>query len=477
MRLLSLPISKTYKLTQPSLLQSLFDEQERRPLTVAELNAQVKRELEKSFSNVWVEGEITNFTGAKSGHWYFSLNGDGAQIKACCFKSTNWKIRFKPSNGLTVRVRGKLNIYEPRGAMQLSVESLEPVGEGALRVAFEQIKAKLEAEGLFAAELKRKLPLLPKRVGVVTSPTGAAYHDILTVLTRRTRSVSIVLIPTRVQGENSGEEIREAVLFANRFNQRATREQQIDVLIVGRGGGSSEDLWAFNEERLARAIRESRIPIISAVGHEVDFTICDFVADLRAATPSAAAEMVATCEEQLVDHIESSTESLWQAIEHRLLETMHRFQALSLSPVFVEFPNTVDDRKCDVDTLIVRAGSAMKDLHDRIAKQLTRIETQLTPLSVTSKLGAGKTRLALLNEKQRSAIKRAHNTGTESLALAARSLNAMSPLAVLHRGYSITVKSSGEVVRDAKSVARGDKLNVRLAKGKLRTEVLSVEHE
>src|SRR6476620_9126194 len=330
-------------------------------MTVAELNAQVKRDLERGFANVWVEGEITNFAGAKSGHWYFSLNGEGSQIKACCFKSSNWKIRFKPSNGLTVRVRGKLTVYEPRGEYQLMVESLEPVGEGALRVAYEQIRARLETEGLFAPTLKRKLPLLPRRVGVVTSPSGAAYHDILTVLTRRARSVSIVLIPTRVQGDNSGEEIREAVLFANRYNTRVGVNERIDVLIVGRGGGSSEDLWAFNEERLARAIRDSAIPVISAVGHEVDFTICDFVADLRAATPSAAAEMVAACEDQLVDLIDSRTDDLWQAMEHKMLESMHAYQTFSLSSVFIEFPNSIEDLKCDIDTLLTRAHDAVDD--------------------------------------------------------------------------------------------------------------------
>jgi exodeoxyribonuclease VII large subunit len=464
-------------LTQPSLLQSLFDEQERRPLTVAELNAQVKRELEKGFANVWVEGEITNFTGAKSGHWYFSLNGDGSQIKACCFKNTNWRIKFKPSNGLKVRVRGKLSVYEPRGEYQLSVESLEPVGEGALRVAFEQIKAKLETEGLFAPTLKRTLPLLPKRVGVVTSPTGAAYHDILTVLTRRTRSVSIVLIPTRVQGENSGEEIREAVLFANRYNQRAPIERRIDVLIVGRGGGSSEDLWAFNEERLARAIRESKIPVISAVGHEVDFTICDFVADLRAATPSAAAELVAACEEQLVDLIDSKTDDIWQAMEHRMLESMHRYQALSLSPVFIEFPNSIDDLKCDVDSWLTRAGDAFEEIHKRVANRLSRIETQLTPLSVTSKLNSAKTRLALLDEKQRSGVSRASKRASERLALGMTSLDALSPLSVMKRGYSITQKRSGEIVRDAAAVGPGDELDIRLANGRLKAEVIKVNEE
>lgn len=444
---------------------------------MAELNAHVKRELEKGFSTVWVEGEITNFTGAKSGHWYFSLNGEGAQVRACCFKQTNWRIRFKPSNGLTVRVRGKLTVYEPRGEMQISVESLEPVGEGALRVAFEQIKSKLEAEGLFAPTLKRKLPLLPRRVGVVTSATGAAYHDILTVLTRRTRSVSVVLIPTRVQGENAGEEIREAVLFANRFNHRVKPDQRIDVLIVGRGGGSSEDLWAFNEERLARAIRESKIPVISAVGHEVDFTICDFIADLRAATPSAAAELVAACEEQLIDFIGAKADDLWQAMSHKLLEAVHRLQGLSLSPVFIEFPNSLEDLKCDVDSLATRARDAFTEIHKKAETRLDRIETQLSPLKLSSKLGSARTRLALLDEKQRVAVRRAVETSSERLALGMRSLDTMSPLAVMKRGYSITQKRSGEIVRDAASVKSGESIDIKLAKGTLKAEVLKTESE
>jgi len=464
-------------LTQPSLLQSLFDEQERRPLTVAELNAQVKRELERGFANVWVEGEITNFNRHSSGHWYFSLNGAGAQIKAACFKGTNWRVRFKPSNGLSVRVRGRVTIYEQSGGMQLLVDSLEPVGEGALLVAFEQIKAKLEAEGLFAEELKRRLPMLPRRVGVVTSSDGDAYHDILNVLTRRTRSVSITLIPTRVQGENAGEEIRAAILFANRHNQSVSMEKRIDVLIVGRGGGSSEDLWSFNEERLARAIRESKIPVISAVGHERDFTICDFVSDLRAPTPSAAAELVAACEEQLGELIRSRTDDLRQTIRHKVLELGSRFQSAELSPVFNDFPNSIDDLKCDVDELLSRAREAFAEIHDRVSTRLDRVETQLSPLPLSSKVGSAKTKLALFDEKQRSAIRGIFKEGHERLGLNMASLDALSPLSVMKRGYSITQKVSGEIVRDADLVGAGEKLNIRLAKGVLNAEVLSKENE
>jgi exodeoxyribonuclease VII large subunit len=464
-------------LSQQSLLQSLFDEQERRPLTVAELNAQVRRELERGFTNVWVEGEITNFTSHRSGHWYFSLNGDGAQIRACCYKSSNWRIRFKPSNGLTVRVRGRLTVYEPRGEMQLLVESLEPVGEGALQVAFEQIRAKLDAEGLFADGLKRKLPLLPRRVGVVTSADGAAYHDILNVITRRTRSVSIVLVPTRVQGENAGEEIRKAVLFANRYNTRVSMNQQIDVLIVGRGGGSSEDLWAFNEERLARTIRESQIPVISAVGHQVDFTICDFVADLRAATPSAAAEIVAACEEHLTQIIDSRSRDLEQAMAHKMLALSHDYTELKLSPVFVEFPNRIERLRGDVDDLRERLDDGVSTMIERHSTKLDRFRSQLSPVALTSKLGTVRTAVAVINEKQIASMLRILNRASERLALGMASLDALSPLSVMKRGYSITQKQSGEVVHDVAAVKEGEKLDIRLAKGRLKTEVVSRETE
>ncbi|HLA96421.1 MAG TPA: exodeoxyribonuclease VII large subunit, partial [Pyrinomonadaceae bacterium] len=278
------------------LLRSLFEEEERRPATVSELNSDIRVALERSFASVWVEGEITNFHQAVSGHWYFSLTDGDSFIKAACFKGTNFRIRFMPFDGLQVRVRGRLTVYEPRGEYQLMVESLEPVGEGALTVAFEQIKAKLQKEGLFEQDLKRPLPPFPRKVGIVTSPTGAAVHDIVTVLERRARSISVVILPTLVQGEFAGGQIAAAIRLANEFNLTADDTAKIDVLIVGRGGGSAEDLWAFNEEVVARAIRASLIPVISAVGHEVDFTIADFVADVRAATPSAAAEIVAMAE-------------------------------------------------------------------------------------------------------------------------------------------------------------------------------------
>jgi exodeoxyribonuclease VII large subunit len=263
-------------MSQP-LFSALFDETERRPMTVSQLTNAIRTALESRFASVWVEGEISNFKAHSSGHWYFTIKDPNAQLRAKCFRSSNQRIRFKPTDGLHVRARGKLTVYPPRGEYELVVETLDPVGAGALRIAFEQLRDRLQAEGLFAKELKRPLPVFPRRVGIVTSPTGAAIRDMLNVISRRTQTVNVLLSPARVQGDNAGPDIARAIRLLNQHHERAVREgrekDRIDVLIVGRGGGSTEDLWAFNTEEVARAIRSSAIPVISAVGHETDFTI------------------------------------------------------------------------------------------------------------------------------------------------------------------------------------------------------------
>lgn len=457
------------------LLQSLFDERERRPLTISELNAEVKKEIELRFSSVWVEGEIVNFVEAHSGHWYFTLHDGDSQLKAACYRGSNWKIRFKPFDGLQVRVRGKLSLYEPRGEYQILVESLEPVGEGALKVAFEQIKLKLGKERLFDEEYKRPLPLFPRRVGVITSPNGAAFHDILNVLSRRTRSVSIVLIPTRVQGEMAGEEIRQAVILANKFNETAPEKEKIDVLIVGRGGGSAEDLWAFNEERLAREIRASQIPVISAVGHEIDWTIADLVADVRAATPSAAAEMVAEREDSLEAFILQRTQDLFQLIGYKILQMKTDLQELALSPVFTEFPQTIKDRQYEIEDFQERLIDALGGKLKVQSKKLEAVVSSLSPIKLASKLNEKKTRLAVLEQKNQNAIQNIRDAKDEKLKIKAASLNALSPLAVLSRGFSIAETASGEILRDAEKINLGDEVKILLSRGKLKTKVLSIE--
>src|SRR5437588_9511991 len=324
-------------MSQP-LLASLFDETERRPISVSELTMQIRGALEKRFASVWVEGEISNFRAHSSGHWYFTLKDEFAQLKSACYRSSNQRIRFRLEDGMQVRARGRLSVYEQKGEYQLVVESLEPVGAGALQLAFEQTKQRLQAEGLFAPELKRAIPIFPPRVGVVTSASGAAIRDILNVIARRTRTVHILLAAARVQGEDASHEIVRAIRFLNDHHQRALRDGDldaaIDVMIVGRGGGSIEDLWAFNEEAVARAIRNSTIPVISAVGHETDFTIADFVADLRPATASAAAEVVAAHESELCARLGSLTAPLARSIQYRISGARNEVQELALSNAF-----------------------------------------------------------------------------------------------------------------------------------------------
>jgi exodeoxyribonuclease VII large subunit len=453
------------------LLASLFDIAEREPLSVSELNADIRGVIERSFSRVWVEGEITNFHIAASGHWYFSLTDGDSFIKAACFKGQNYRIRFKPFDGLQVRVRGRITIYEQRGEYQLLVESLTPVGEGALTVAYEQIKAKLLKEGLFDESLKRPLPAFPRKVGVVTSPSGAAIHDIVTVLERRARSVNIVLLPTLVQGERAGEQIAAAIGLANEFNANVAPSEQIDVLIVGRGGGSAEDLWAFNEEIVARAIRASAIPVISAVGHEVDFTIADMAADFRAATPSAAAEIVAQAESEIHDLLRRRSNELIQNISFRMLHAKTDLQSLAMAPVFSEFPATIRDNKYRVDSLVQDSHGALHQTVKTGADRLRQLSLRLSPVGLASNLGEVRRRFALIEQRAISNAVGLTVGREQKLNLLMTKLDAISPLKVLDRGFSITQNSEGNIIRDAAAVQVGDVLKIRLTHGNIEANV------
>ncbi len=420
-------------MNQP-LFNALFDETERRPLTVSQLTNSIRIALESRFVSVWVEGEISNFKDHSSGHWYFTLKDENAQLRAKCFRSTNTRIRFRPANGLKVRARGKLSVYAPRGEYELVVDALDPVGAGALRIAFEQLRDRLQKEGLFAKELKRPLPVFPRRVGVVTSPTGAAIRDILNVISRRTRTVHVLFSPAKVQGESAGPDIARAIRWINLYHEQALREGRqadlVDVLIVGRGGGSTEDLWAFNQEEVARAIRKSAIPVISAVGHETDFTIADFAADLRAATPSAAAEIVAAREDQICSALNNMGRQLVRLTRFHIVNLRARVQEQALSHAFDE-------------------------VKSRLAKARARLDS------------ATNTCDAIIDAKVQD--------GRERLALAAASLDALSPLGVLQRGYAIAQDASGKLVSDAAMVKPGDEVTVRLAKGKLGTRIERIE--
>ena len=434
------------------LLQTLFDLEERRPWTVSELNAQVRASVERGFASVWVEGEVVNFLRASSGHWYFNLNDGTAQVKCVCWKGTNFKVRFQPQNGITVRVRGRLTFWEAKGELKLTVDSLEPSGEGALRAAFEQIKATLEREGLFAPELKRPLPFFPRKVGVVTSQTGAAYHDIVTVLTRRARSVGIVLAAAQVQGEGAADSIRRAVVNLNRFNKTLAEHDRIDVLIIGRGGGSAEDLWAFNDEQLARTIRSSAIPVISAVGHEIDWTICDLIADERAATPSAAAEMVAAREEDIIAGLRAGQDRLMNVVEYTMLDLAGRLRDA-------------------VGGLQMSFSGVLQNANGRYAS----IAVRMSPATLNAKTAQGRNDLSRLDQRGATAIEKMFKAKAEAVNLGMAKLDALSPLGVLTRGYSITQTADGRILRDPETVKPGDKLKIQLERGKLDAEVLRSE--
>ena len=420
-------------MNQP-LFNALFDEEERKPLTVSQLTNSIRISLESRFPSVWVEGEISNFKDHSSGHWYFTLKDSNAQLRAKCFRSTNTRIRFRPVNGLHVRARGKLSVYAPRGEYELVVDALDPVGAGALQIAFDQLRDRLQAEGLFAKELKRPLPVFPRRVGIVTSPTGAAIRDILNVISRRTRTVHVLFSPAKVQGDSAGPSIARAIQFINQYHERALREGRtadlVDVLIVGRGGGSTEDLWAFNQEEVARAIRKSTIPVISAVGHETDFTIADFVSDLRAPTPSAAAELVAAHEDQICSALDQLGRQMNRLMRFRIVDLRSRVQKQALSHAFDEVKSHLRDARRRFDAASTACNDAM--------------ETSL-------------------------------QDARERLGLAAASLDALSPLAVLHRGYAIAQDASGKPLREAAAVKAGDEVRVRLSKGRLNTRVEAIE--
>lgn len=457
------------------LFAALFDETERRALTVSELNADIKSSLEVKFSNVWVEGEIKDFLAASSGHWYFTLTDGDSVLKSACFRQRNFRIRFRPSDGLHVRCRGRITTYEKRGEYQLMVDSLEPVGEGALTVAFEQIKARLFAEGLFDESLKRPIPAFPRRVGIVTSPDGAAVHDIMTVLDRRARSVNVVLIPTQVQGDAAPTQIVKALRLANSFHDKCLDDERIDVLIVGRGGGSTEDLWAFNDERVARAIRASAIPVISAVGHEIDFTIADLVADLRAPTPSAAAEIVAQSETEVLRRIDQLSGDLKRQLDYVLLAAHADLQSLEMASVFTEFPLRVQRLRNSIDRLFARNATAAGANLISSGKRLKNVTARLSPTALSARLAGNLNRLALLEHRSASAAAELTAARHRKIEGLMSQLDALSPLAVLTRGYSITQKSSGEIVRDAHQTTSGERLGIRLSSGKLQVDVVSRE--
>ena len=400
-------------MSQINFLDQLL--QARRPLSVSELTARIKILLEGEFLELWIEGEISNYRRHTSGHWYFTLKDEGAMLRCASFRMQNRMIRFMPEDGLVVRAHGRLSLYEARGEYQLIIEYMEPVGVGALQLGFEQLKRRLAAEGLFDTERKRPLPLLPRCIGVVTSPTGAAVRDILRVIRRRNEAMNVLIAPARVQGDGAAREIVRAIELLN-------EREEVDVIIVGRGGGSVEDLWCFNEEAVARAIFDSRVPIISAVGHETDFTVADFVADLRASTPSAAAEIVTAARDEISARLTGLREDMAAALRYRLLEQRNRVQEL-------------------------QASRAFDDVHTRIRRAAQRFDEAVYAME--------------------TAMRQRLTQAGERFAVSSGKLHSLSPLAVLGRGYSIATDSQGRIIKRAADVQPGERLRLRVADGEM----------
>ncbi|MEK7358066.1 MAG: exodeoxyribonuclease VII large subunit [Bdellovibrionota bacterium] len=411
-------------------------------ISVSELNKYIRELLEGEFSLVWLKGEISNFKAHTSGHFYFSLKDSRAQISAVMFRGYNSQLRFRPEDGMEVLVRGKVTVYEPRGNYQIFCEVMEPVGAGALQKAFEQLKAKLQKEGLFDAARKRPLPALPRHIAIVTSPTGAAIRDMLNVLGRRFKGAQITLIPCKVQGDQAPKEIINAIEMANRL-------KDVDVMIIGRGGGSIEDLWAFNEEKVARAIAASRIPTISAVGHEIDFTIADFVADLRAPTPSAAAELVVKNAADLNERIARMLRSIRSCMGQRLV--------------------TARDRVSQTSKRLVDPQRKLQDAALRCDELLQRLQ-----LAIFRELDQ-KDDVAGLEQRLQTATRNVHIRKREALQKNMAVLDSLSPLKVLDRGFSMVVSSKGEIVTDAAALKAGDDVTVRMCKGSIEAKVTKVE--
>ncbi|MCS6816197.1 MAG: exodeoxyribonuclease VII large subunit [Blastocatellia bacterium] len=441
---------------------------ERQAFTVSELTSRIRDLLEGEFPDVWVRGEISNFKSHSSGHWYFTLKDAVAQLPCVCFRSQNRLIRFQLEDGLEVYARGRLSVFEKRGEYRLLVAYMEPVGIGSLQLAFEQLKARLAAEGLFDPARKRPLPLMPRKIGVITSPTGAAIRDILRILKRRNRGIDVLIFPVRVQGEGAAEEIAAAIRL---MNQR----DDLDVLIVGRGGGSIEDLWAFNEEIVARAIFHSRIPIISAVGHETDFTIADFVADVRAPTPSAAAEMVAARRDELIERFAALESRAVKAARYLLARWRERLLQLRARPGFLRVRTAVQHARQRADELDYQLQIAMTRRVRATRERFAALSMRLTAQRPSRRLAEIHGRLAVLRNRLEATIRERLHMCRRRLSLAVGKLDALSPLAVLSRGYAIVWNERHVIVRDVAEVRVGERLRVRLFKGRLTAVTEEVE--
>jgi exodeoxyribonuclease VII large subunit len=440
--------------------------QTRRIWPVRELVGQVRELVEQEYGDVWVEGEISNFRPAPSGHVYFTLKDADAQLPIVLFRRQAMLLRFRPEDGLHVLVRGRVSIYEQRGQMQLVAETMEPVGAGSLQLAFEQLKQRLKAEGLFDTARKRPLPAFPRTVGIVTSPTGAVIRDFLNIVARRHSGLNILILPVSVQGDQAPAEIDSAIAHLNASGL-------VDVIVLARGGGSLEDLAAFNSERVARAIAASRLPVVSAIGHETDFTIADFAADLRAPTPSAAAELITEAQHKIAEHLANQAHRLDRAVRFQILQAQQRLTRLPVSRA--EFR---------VSALLRRASQRLDDLGSRqeaaLDRQLRQRQQQVASLNAAvlshdprRPLAQARERLLACNTHiDRSLERLLRDFASAHNAFDAR-LHSLSPLAVLDRGYALVIGPEGSLIRSIAQINPGDRLTTRLADGAFTSQVVA----
>ncbi|MGL4733969.1 MAG: exodeoxyribonuclease VII large subunit [Enterovibrio sp.] len=433
-------------------------------LSVSALNAITRELLETAMGVVWLSGEISNLSMPSSGHWYFGLKDHNAQVRCAMFRAANRMVNVRPANGMQVLVQAQISLYEARGEFQLIVQSLQLAGDGLLRLQFEQLKQKLAQEGLFASDKKRSLPAYPRQIGVITSATGAALHDILQVLRRRDPSLAVVIYPTLVQGELAAQSIASAIA-------RANARGECDVLIVGRGGGSLEDLACFNDERVARAIAQSQLPVVSAVGHETDITIADFVADLRASTPSAAAELVSqdrAMSQLQLTQLQARLNKAWQ---QRQVAAQQRLALLNQRLLSAHPKNKLQQQTQRLDELERRLEQGLRALQQKKQTQLQMRFWQLQQQTPAHKIQMQCLQLNELQQQLKFAVQQPLQHGQQKLAQFAMSLEQLSPLATLARGYGIVFDSKNRVVSDAGQVQTGQALMVKLAKGELQVLV------
>ena len=437
---------------------------ERRIWTVRDLVSTVRTHIEREYGDVWVEGEISNFRAHASGHLYFTLKDQNAQIRAVMFRSSARLLRFRPDDGMQIVLRGRVTIYEDRGELQISAEYLEPKGAGALQVAFEQLKAKLEAEGLFDSSRKKAIPVLPSRIGIVSSPQAAALRDILNILRRRHRSANVLIFPAQVQGEAAALEVSAGVRYFN-------KARNVDVIIVARGGGSAEDLAAFNHEGLARAVASSEIPIISAVGHETDFTIIDFVADRRAETPSAAAELVIRSRQEVEEQAEGLQQRLVRAIRYRLLMGRQVLTELAQHGAFARMMDAINQRQQKLDDLQYRLDRAERQILERNRRRSESASAAVRHYDLQRILASIRKELEAQAGTMVAAMRTSLLRSQSRLDQLASQLQALSPVAILERGYALVFDSRGNLLKNAAQVKVGDEISARLAKGSVTATV------